>query len=182
MSKDTAYRSSDPAVVEAYEAWKATALDARIKRIALGDELGREVWVSGSGYNTYVTGFGRLDTDQDGDLVHDGRLIVSSKRGGHNGLVVPNLRRKAGKDFEKELSTLAVPSLDLPGLPGMHVYVDMERMVLGHAKVWIWDSVVYALWGTDDAPMGEQWETIPLSTYHLAHEQYEKDLERQETS
>jgi hypothetical protein len=88
MSTDTAYISRDPEVLAAYAAWKQAALAIRAKRRALMEVLGREVWINGHGYHSYVTGFGRLDGDKDGDRIEiprsDGStisLIVSKKRG-----------------------------------------------------------------------------------------------------
>lgn len=172
-ANDTAYRTADLAVLEAFNAWVKTRMDIFDKRVALSEAVGRDIYVSGHGHGSRISGFERFDSDEDGDLVHhDGCLIVSTKRGQHNGLVVPNLKRKAGKAFAEELRTYSMPGLDLPGLPGMHVYGTQHGLVMGYPLAFAWDDVVFAMWGCDDAPMGEQWETIPLSTYYLALEQY----------
>jgi hypothetical protein len=195
MGKDTAYRTSNPEVVTQYIEWRDETLRIREERIALGESLGREVWINGSGYQTHIAGFGRVDMDKDGDLIpvpgRDGYpLIVSNKRGQYAGRVVPNLRRKAGKDFEQELARYITPQQELIGMPGMHIYGDGFNLRMGYAVVFLSESraldnapSLYALWATDDAPVdAEIWEQIPLSEYHLARERYEAVLKAEESS
>jgi len=179
MSKETAYRSADPEVVAAWHEYEAEYKAISEKRAALEDALGRKMWVQRSGLGTSrIVGFERFDSDKDGDLVHhDGCLIVSSKRGYHGGRVVPNLRRKAGKEFERELRALSMPKIDLSGMPQFHLYGDGDTVGIRSASpaLWMHDGIVYALWPCDNAPVKDNWETIPLSTYYLAHEQHEKE-------
>lgn len=173
---ESAYRTTDVVVLDAYRDWVSDTEDMMIQREALSAEVGRNIWVNrGNGLgSTRIVGFERFDSDNDGDLVHhEGCLIVSSKRGMHNGLVVPNLRRKSGKAFEQELRGYTTPGLDLAEMPTFHVYSTDIGMVMGGPTVTVWGGVMYAYWGTSDVPnVGAQWEKIPMSVYHAAKEQY----------
>lgn len=177
-ANETAYRTADPEVIEEFEAYIKTGNDIAHKRESLSEQLGRNLWVNrGFGHGTRVVGFERFDSDKDGDLIYlngDACLIVSSKRGMHGGLVVPNLRRKSGKEFAKELDALTTRSIELPGMPTFHLYSGDGGMRTASPALWAYDAIVYALWPCDDVRMGDNWESIPLSTYHLVREQKEQ--------
>lgn len=174
---ETAYRTADPEVIEAWETYTEQIKTLAEKRDALSAAVGRKMWVRRtSGHGTSIVGFERFDSDKDGDLIHHGGcLIVSSKRGHHDGLIVPNLRRKAGKEFDRELRALATPTLALPGMPMWHLYGDGDTVGIRSASpaLWAYDGIIYALWPCDSAPVKDNWESIPLSTYHLVREQRE---------
>lgn len=87
---ETAYKSTTPEAINAFRLWRAECEVIRVKRAGLSDSMGRNLYVSRSaGYpSTYVVGFERFDSDKDGDLLADGSLIVSSRRGVRNGLIV----------------------------------------------------------------------------------------------
>lgn len=172
---DTAYRTTDGDVIAAWQTYQTEAKALADKRAAVIEAVGRNLYVnrSGFGHGTRVTGFERFDSDKDGDLLHhDGCLIVSSRRGGHNGLIVPNLRRKSGKEFATELEGLTSPKLDLPGMPAFHLggngYGGMSSFA---PALWEQDGTIYALWGVDTAPVDTAiWDSIPLSVYYTAEE------------
>lgn len=171
---DYAWRTADPEVMAAFETYQIEHAKISEKRAALRDEVGRNIYVNrGSGLgSTRITGFERLDSDKAGDLLHDDDcLIVSSYRGQHNGLIVPNRRRKSGKAFAERLAALTTPGLDLPGMVSFYTYGDGFHMYFANPAITVWDGVMYALLHSDEQPIGEQWESIPMSTYHLAKEQ-----------
>lgn len=175
---EQAYRTADPEVIEAWEKFENDYNTVADRRSEMEYAVGRKMYVQrSSGHGSRVVGFERFDSDKDGDLIHHGGcLIVSRKRGHHGGLVVPNLRRKAGKDFERELRSLATPTLTLPGMPMFHLYGDGDTVGIRSASpaLWRWEGTIYALWPCDSAPVKDNWESIPLSTYHLAREQKEQ--------
>lgn len=175
---ETAYRTADPEVIEAWEKFENDYKTVADRRSEMENAVGRRMYVQrNSGHGTRVIGFERFDSDKDGDMLHHGGcLIVSSKRGYHGGLVVPNLRRKAGRNFETELRSLDTPTLTLPGMPVFHIYGDdtMAGMRSASPALWQYDGILYALWPCDSAPVKDNWESIPLSTYHLAREQKEQ--------
>lgn len=180
MSKDTAYMTADPEVVEAYAKWREDAIATHLRRRELVSAVGREIWINGSGYSTHIVGFERFESDNDGDTMHhDKSLIVSKKTGANKGMVVPNMRRKAGQEFAKELRTYTVPILDLPGCPALHVYESSHGLVMGHALIHLSpvDRVLFALWGCDNAPMDlDRWKVVPLSTYYADRERYDVEI------
>lgn len=173
----TAYRSTDPAVLDAWHAYRAAVEANREARSGLSYAVGRNLMVnrSGFGHGTRVVGFERFESDKDGDVLHrQGSLVVSSRRGQHHGLVVPNLRRKAGKEFAEKLAALRSPELDLPGMPAFHIGGDGDTVgISSHAPaLWEHEGVAFAFWNCDGAPVKEQWEKIPLSSYYAAYEAY----------
>ncbi len=178
MSNETAYRTADPAVLAEWEKYKTGAEEVRVKRDALREAVGRDIYVNrGTGFgSTQIVGFERFDSDKDGDLVHHGGcLVVSSKRSQHNGLIVPNLRRKVGKEFTEELAGYTSPGLKLPGMATFHTFFADGNLYLGGPSIAVWDGVMFALWQTDGAPVEDNWERIPLSTYYLMREQHGDD-------
>lgn len=174
-NQDTAYRTDDPAVVEAWEKYLHTTTEIKAKRDALAEAVGRNLMIrrSGLGHGSVVVGFERFDSDRDGDLLwHGGSLIVSSRRGANYGMVVPNRRRKAGKEFGKELNSLTIGSLTLPGMPTHHIYGDGSGFRTASPAVWDFEGAVYALWPCPTPPVKEPWESIPLSVYYAEQERY----------
>lgn len=180
MTKETAFRSSDPAVIEAFVKYNDDNAAVILKRDALRAEIGRGLMATrlGFAHGTQIVGFERLESDTDGDLLNGGALIVSSKRGANKGMVVPNSKRKAGQAFAGRLRALETPRLGMPGMPEQHLYASPEGLRSASPGLWIWEDVVYALWPTDTviAQVGDNWEQIPLSTYHLAMEQHQAAL------
>lgn len=169
-NETTAYKTTDPAALAAWDEYLTDAEAIRAKRAELSDRFGRALMAnrSGFGHGTRIVGFERIDTDKDGDTPHDGLLRVKK----HNRTVVPNIRRKTGKDLDAELADLSSPNLDLPGMPSWHLS-DTERGMTSLAPaLWRHDGAIYALWGTDTAPVKDNWQTIPLSAYYAAKEQH----------
>lgn len=171
---DTAYRTADPAVVEAWTKYKADAESLSERRRALSETVGRNLMVNrkGFGHGTRVVGFERFESDVPGTTLLDGSLrVYKSDRA-----VRPNLRTKRGKDMDSQLQALASPTLALPGMPSFHLTGDGDTAGIRSAApaLWEWDGVIYALWPCTDAPVKDNWEPIPLSTYYLAHEQMEQ--------
>lgn len=186
---ETAFRSADPAVIAAYETWLQDWKINQQRRLALAAEVGRKMWVSGGGWDgsTHAVGFVRTSDDKEGDLFLGGLLIVSSKRGRYSGMIVPNRKTKAGRAFwEKEMRELDSPAIKLPGMPQFY----LGGLSVYRPAIWPCEDKVYVLWGTDprgkqagddmihaDDRVGEQWEQIPLSVYHLAKEQCDREHE-----
>lgn len=175
MSTNTAYRSNDRPALEAWDAYVAVSEEVRSRRAAVADRFGRGLMVnrSGFGHGTWAVGFERLDTDKDGDTPHDGLLRVKK----YDRTVVPNIRRKAGKELAAELGELSSPDLDLPGMPSWHLEDTDRGMSTMAPALWRFDGAVYALWGTDSAPVKDNWHVIPLSAYYAAKEQYDSARE-----
>lgn len=176
---DTAYRTTDPAVLAEWEKFRDAHDETRVKRDAMSAAVGRGLYMNrGSGFgSTRVVGFERFDSDTDGDLIHHGGcLIVSSERGQHHGLIVPNIRRKAGKAFAEELAGLTNPPLTVPGMSTFHMCTKFGRIYASGPAFSVWGGAAYALWTCDDAPVDETiWERVPLSVYHAAKEQHEPE-------
>lgn len=173
-----AYQSRGTEVVSAWDAYIAAANAVQEKRAALSDQYGRNLYVnrSGFGHGTMIVGFERFDFDKDGDLLADGALIVSSKRGAHNGLIVPNLRRKSGKEFDAHLNEYTSPKMDIPGLPAWHIG-GQDGVRIHAPAVFKHDGHVLALWGCADAPMDLAfWESIKLSHYYAVKEAYDAEV------
>lgn len=170
-----AYRTSDFEVIKSFRLWRAGCELIRQKREALSDHEGRNLYVSHNGFgSTRVVGFERFDNDKDGELLADGSLIVSTKRGMHHGLIVPNLRRKSGKAYAEHLEEYTTPKLELPGMPTFHFCVDDEgRAWTGGPAIFLLKKTLYALWGTATAPVKENWAKIPLSRYYAAKEAFD---------
>lgn len=169
MRTDFAYRSSAPEVVEAWEAYKAYHEEVRLRRVAMQDRYGRGLMVRGGwGHQSEVVGLAPLDGDSPGDVVGENGELRYPLRG--YDMLTPNLRRKAGKDLAAEFqSTLRLDRIELPGMPswgffGLRV---VSPEIFGH------NGKIYARWGDEPSPTGEQWEQIPLSTYYAAHEAYD---------
>lgn len=172
-SGDTAFRSDRTAALAAWTTYVGHVTDVRQRREAMGDRYGRRLMLNrlGFGHGTRVVGFERLATDERGTLVGpDGELRVPSDRWATT--VVPNMRRKAGKDLAVELGTLDQPGPSLPGMPGFAL---VGNRVISPA-LFEHDGVMYALWDApiQDSRSGEVdagiWEAIPLSRFYAADE------------
>lgn len=174
---ETAFRSSAPEVVRAWDDFIAARLEIFNLREELSEALGRRIYVNkGSGFgSTRIVGFERLEGDKDGDLISDGCLVVSSERGHHHGLVVPNLRRKAGKEYAAELELYTNPGLELPGMTTFHIYSSGHGMVVGGPGLFRLRRTLYAYWDTDTIQPDDRWKPIRLSEYHKAKEQFEEE-------
>lgn len=123
-SNRQAYKTVLPGVLAVWDEYRQDVERVRTARAALSEAVGRGLMVNrlGFGHGTRVVGFERFDGDQDGDLLHHGgSLIVSSQRGSNHGLIVPNLRRKAGKEFAEELRQYDSPRPSLQGMPEFHI-------------------------------------------------------------
>lgn len=187
---DSAFRTSDEAAIQAYHDFQAACIPVQHKRNALSEAEGRNLMVnrSGFGHGTRVVGFERFDSDSDGDLVSDGSLIVSKKRGQYKGIIVPHLARKSGKAYAEHLREYNTPDLVIPGMPSWHIGGHVEGMAVYAPALWVWpsgqDEVLFAFWSTNTVAggVGEQWEEIPMSTYWLAKEQHDAALEAKKVS
>lgn len=170
MSENTAYKTTDAAVLASWDDYMAASEDVRQRRAELAERFGRNVMVNRSsfGHGTRIVGFERIDSDEDGDTPHDGLLRVKK----HDRTVTPNIRRKAGKELAEELATLSSPVLDLPGMPSWHLSDTDRGMATFAPALWRHEGAIYALWGTGDAPVKGNWDAIPLSAYYAAKEQY----------
>lgn len=171
MGSGSAYCSSNPAVLEAWAAYKDHVLSVNDRRAAMRERFdGRPMMVRrrGFGHGTIVVGFGALDTDKRGDLIGDAGELRVAIGGERVGQVIPNLRRKAGRDLRDEFDTLREDGPELPGMPGfaffgLHVALPGLHEHLG---------VVWAYWGEDDVEAhtneidAEIWERRPLSAYY----------------
>lgn len=171
---ETAYKTTDLTVIEAWENHMAAIEDIRSKRTAMADRVGRRLMVnrSGFGHGTRIVGFERHDDDKPGDLLADGALRVMK----NSRTVQPNRQRKAGKALDEELRELTTPDIDLPGMPSWHLGGDGDAVGLRSfaPALWLHEGTIYALWGTDSAPVEcPPWEQIPLSAYYAAHEAHE---------
>lgn len=177
MTNETACQSSGDEVVNAFDQWVTDTEAIRLKRAALSDQYGRNLYVNrlGFGHGTRVVGFERFDSDKDGDLLADGALIVSSKRGARHGLIVPNMRRKAGREFDAHLREYNSLELDLPGMPRWHL--SGSDGIWAHSpSVFKQDNHVLAFWACSDAPVDPAyWESIKLSHYYSVKEKYDAE-------
>lgn len=176
MTDHTAYRTDDSAALDAWTTYLTKTEAIQTARQVMFAKFGRALMVnrSGFGHGTRVVGFERLDSDKDGDTPLDGLLRVKK----HERTVVPNIRRKAGKDLAVELSSLSSPELSLPGMPAWHL-VDSDRGISTMAPaLWLHDGAIYALWATDSAPVEANWQQIPLSAYYAAKERLESEDEK----
>lgn len=185
MTNETAFRTSDPEAIAAFRRWQTSTILIHRRRDLLAERLGRAIYVNrtGFGVGTRITGFERFPSDVDGALLADDTLIVSVLTGVNNGLIVPNRRRKAGRDFAVTLRDYDTPDCHLPGMPDFHVGGGALSLAVYCPHLWIWDDgdgnpALFAYWSTStvEPEVGEQWERIPLSVYHLAHEQREASL------
>lgn len=174
MSEGIAFSSSAPEVLEAWEKWKAHREDVRVRRDAMIERFGRGLMVnrSGFGHGTRVVGFERLDGDKGGDVVGEhGELRVPVKN--YEPTVVPNIRRKAGKDLRTELDTLNEDAPELPGMPGWHLVglTVLAPALMEHEGVlwarWADDVTEVVTGGKTDSTL---WTTRPLSEYFAAVE------------
>lgn len=178
-----AYKSEAPAVLDTWRQFIEASNEVAVWRNELSDTIGRHLMVnrSGFGHGTRVTGFERFEGDQDGDLIHHGGcLIVSSKRGSRGGIVIPNLKRKAGKEFAAELEKLTSPQLDLPGMPQFHIGGDGDSIGLRSFAPELWEhqGAIWARWGCNlGDSVGSEWSSIPLSQYWMARETFVVDKE-----
>lgn len=171
---DTAFRSESPEALVAWAVYVEHVNDVRERRVAMSERYGRGLMLNrlGFGHGTRVVGFERLATDEAASLVGpDGELRVPKHSWERT--VVPNLRRKAGKDLAEELETLNQNGPNLPGMPGFALLGD--RVIA--PALFEHDGAIWALWSApicDNRTGGEVdaeiWEAIPLSRFHAADE------------
>lgn len=177
----TAFFSDNDEVIAAYDKWAEDMKAIYAKRAALEDQYGRRLMVnrSGFGHGTMVTGFERLPNDETKDLLADGALIVSNPNGQYNGIVVPNLKRKSGREFDSHLHEYATPRLDLPGMPAFHIAGSGYGGMASHAPAILKrNDHIWVMWGCDGVPVDtEFWQTTPLSSYYKMREEHDAEQE-----
>lgn len=179
MSAGVAFVSTATEVLDAWQAYKDHVDDVRQRRHALSERFGRHLMVNrlGFGHGTLVVGFQKLDTDKPRDIIGDsGELRVPADK--WDSTVVPNVRRKAGKELRDEMGQLSQEGPDLPGMPAFQL-VGMRSLA---PALFEHNGEVWAFWGEDidardNATGGELdehlWTAKPLSTYYAAKEAYD---------
>lgn len=175
MSEGVAYSSDKQEVLDAWSAYQDYYRDVAKRRQAVSERFGRGLMVNRSsfGHGTRVVGFEYLEGDKDGDIIGDNGELRAPKKGPPYRTIVPNVRRKAGKDLQAELATLNLEAPDLPGMPPWQM-VGLRVLAPGLSLT---DGVVWARWAEDFAgreTKGEVdldiWERRPLSEYFAAQE------------
>lgn len=181
MTGNTAFCSANADILNAYDLWAEGIIETYAKRAALSEQYGRELYVNNVGFShgTMVVGFERFDSDNTGDLLADGALIVSNPRGQYDGMIVPNLKRKAGKEFDRHLREYTTPTLTMTGMPGFHIAGSGFGGMASHRPAILKrDDHIWVMWGCDGVPVDtEFWQPIPLSSYYAVREAYDAEQE-----
>lgn len=181
---ETAFRTTNKQVLEAHEAYLTFHADLGEKRVAFAHRFGEPAVMtkrSGMGHGTHVVG---LPGDPNSDVYPDGwRWSPSVEH------LIPNLRKKLGKDIAVEMGKdLTDPGPDLPGMPPFH----MQGFGIHSPAYFLWDGALYVGWGCPlegfhsiDDRHGDKvdltlWDSIKISTYYVAVEQYRESKEREQ--
>jgi hypothetical protein len=173
-----AFRSDAAEVMEAWEQYKSHAEDIRERRNAMEDRFGRRLMVSrsGFGHGTTVVGFEEFEDDEPGAVIGDNGELRVPKTGPPYSTVVPNIRRKAGKDLRDELQALRSNGPKLLGMPDFQLvgFRSLAPAIFEH------DGAMWVMWAEDitDVRTGGAvdltlWEPIPLSAFYAAKEAHE---------
>lgn len=172
---ETAFRSAAPEVMVAYATWDARREEFRASMRNLGDEYGREVYVSRSMLSGQS--FSGLKHDR-GDDVPDGWRVDSKTR-----LLKPDKRTKEGKALAAELKRLSLPRPVIPGMPGDcwgEGYVYAPAFFEHDGTVWAgWGCGPDRLTGDGGDMRGPTvdpslWTLAKLSEWHAAREAVEE--------
>ena len=172
---ETAFRSTAPEVVTAYDSWDASREEFRTAMRELGHEYGREVYVSRSMLSGQT--FSGLKHER-GDAIPSGWRVDSKTR-----LLRPDKRTKEGKALAASLSRLSLSRPRIPGMPG-----DCWGEGYVYAPVFFkYDGTVWAGWGCGpDRLTGDGgdmrgptvdlslWTLAKLSEWHAAREALEE--------
>lgn len=173
---EVAYKSTDAEVLAAWDAFLVEREQIAEKRRALSERYdGRGVMVSrvGFGHDTRVVGLEQRADDEDGQVIGENGELRVPKKGPPYRTIVPNIRRKAGKDLAAELDGVTLRGPDLPGVPSFAL-VGLHAL---SPTLALREGAVYALWSEDigdNATGGEldagRWSPIRLSEYYAATE------------
>lgn len=170
-----AFRSDAPKVLAAWNTFQSDAAEMSARRNAVAERFGRRLMVSrgGFGHGTRVVGFEEFEGDVPGSMLGDNAELRVPKKGPPYSTVVPNLRRKAGRDLADELRTLSTTGPDLPGMPSFQL-VGLHSLA---PALFEHDGAIWAYWSDDitDVRTGgvvdlTAWEPRPLSAYFAAKE------------
>jgi len=179
MSDGIAYSSNHSDVTSAWDAFVAHREEVRLKREALSARYdGRGVMVNriGFGHGTRVVGLEQRADDVDGTIIGDNGELRVPKVGPPYRTIVPNTRRKAGKDLAAELHTMRLEGPSLPGMPDFQL-VGLRSLA---PALFVHGGTVWARWAEDitDVKTGgtvdlDRWAVQPLSAYYAAREVFE---------
>jgi hypothetical protein len=173
-----AFRSDAAEVLASWEQYKAHAADIRERRNAMEDRFGRRLMVSrsGFGHGTRVVGFEEFEDDEPGAVLGDNGELRVPKTGPPYSTVLPNIRRKAGKDLRAELDSLRSNGPKLVGMPDFQL-VGLRSLA---PAIFEHDGAMWVMWAEDIAVArtgGEVdpdlWQRVPLSAFYAAKEAHE---------
>lgn len=180
-----AYKTTDTSAIRAYQAFLRKGGELTARRLEFSAQFGRLLMVNrnGFGHGTRVIGFERLPGDKTGQRLHDGALLVTSPTGKRHGVVVPTNSR-TGKELQARMDALASPTLNVPGMPGEHLYSDRNGdFIISNPAMFYFDGALYAQWSTDSAPIDfDVWEQVKLSEFYAAQEHFETAMKAYEAA
>jgi hypothetical protein len=173
VSDKTVYRSTHPDVLKVWDDAHKRAEEIDKARRALLDELGFE---GRPGLIDDVGIYGVQHLDEHGP-VPDGWLRDRRTEGA----IVPDRRRKLGREVAGKFKGLTMPDLRrlLPGgMPSTVLHLEISKRFWPAIKRF--DDAVYVVWGCDpeqleraDRINSEVWERVKLSEYYAAVEVHE---------
>lgn len=170
MTDGLALSSAAPAVLAAWEDYLRYADIVAARRATLSERYGRRLMVNrlGLGHGTRVVGFEEFESDVDGQILGNNGELRVPKKGPPWNTVVPNARRKAGKDLAAELETLSMEGPDLPGMPSFQI-VGLRGLAPALTRH---EGQVWAFWADDIRAQVDLdlWSVEPLSVYYAAIE------------
>lgn len=168
MTTQSAYSSSDPEVLAAFDAADAAAAEFSRQCLALKAEFGQEAWYSESFNMRRFCGFGDIPEGIEG----------VAWRQSKQGSWWPKQTTKEGKALVKRFEKVVMPD---PKMPGMSSYV-ADGMTFRYPGAFRHDDVVWVSWSCSHdvcemrgapRPNLDQWERRKLSEYFTARETFE---------
>jgi hypothetical protein len=162
MSEPTAFKTSDPAVIEWWEQSLATrqAFKEEVDAFEAEHGMGRKAVVL-QGWSIHVAGLEVLPSDRE-DGPPDGWRIVYGK---HADWIQPYRRSKAQKAIHEAMPTMSEPRDTMPGfdwslLGGLPSFMLHEGVA--------WASILYP-----ERMDRDVWTEVPLSEFYAAKEAHE---------
>lgn len=178
----TAFKSDDPRVFAAWKEYYERAEQVTEQRLALAQRFGKDqvlVKRAGFGHGTMVVG---LPGTRDEEAPEGWRYSPKQR------FLVPNLRKKAGKEIVAMMAGLESPGPDLPGMPGFHIGGAENGSLAVHLPALFehgdvlycgWDTALSGYEAIEDEHADRVdlsiWRGIPLSEWYSSQEAMEAE-------